>query len=232
MAEAEERPDDKIIEIAKAVGWSETGPLGAEEFLKTMPNRFRDQGKELKEIKSTVRGMAKHYKDVQETSYKRGLAEAETKMREAKETGDIDAYEKARNQRETLKNPEPEIVPEVDDWSKENPWFDKDKAMTTDALDYAEKYRKTHPGADVSEVLEYVGKKIRKDYPDKFEEQEEVKPQSPEGARNGGSRSKDPIEKLKNEMTSEEKNVMAQFVKWGNMTEKEYLESYAQVRGI
>ena len=40
----------------------------------------------------------------------------------------------------------------------------------------------------------------------------------------------DPLAKLKASMNGEEKRIMAMFTKNGQMTEKEYLESYSAVR--
>ena len=40
--EAAEQPtyEDKIKEVASKAGWKPTGPMDAEEFLTTMPDRF------------------------------------------------------------------------------------------------------------------------------------------------------------------------------------------------
>lgn len=232
---------DEITEIAKAVGWKEDGPLDAKTFLRTMPDRFGAQSKELKEIKHTVQGMAKQYKAATEASYKRGIAEAEARMKIAKESQDFEAFEAASDEKNRLveasKTNESQLIPEVEEFIARNEWFDKDKVMTADALDYKERYLAKFPGAPPADVLDYVEKKMRRDYPDAFKsekKEEDVKPPNAvEGAKGGGGGNpKDPIAKLKASLTEDEKRVMDQFVKWGNMTEKDYLEEYAKVRDL
>ena len=108
--------------------------------------------------------------------------------------------------------------------------------MRTDALDYRENYLRRNPGAPIKDVLAYVEKKIARDYPEAFKkpdaEEAEEKPARRASAVEGSTASPkgDPLAKLKASMNGEEKRIMAMFTKNGQMTEKEYLESYSAVR--
>lgn len=231
----------KITELAKAVGWKEDGPLDAETFLKTMPDRFSAQGRELKEIKHTVQGMAKQFKAATEANYKKGIADTEARMAIARQQQDFDAFEQAQNDKAQLieanKAGEEALLPEVETFLQENSWFTKDEEMTIDFLAFKDQYLKINPGATPDKVLEFATKKIKKAYPDAFKEEgkkEDPKPPNAvEGAKGGGGgNAKDPIAKIKASLNEDEKRVMGQFVKWGGMTEKEYLEEYAKVREL
>ena len=229
-----------ITAIAKAAGWRDEGPLSAEDFLKTMPDRFNAKGKEIRELKKTVDEVARHVKTATEAAYQKGIRAAEERMAEAKANGDVDAWEAARTERDGIKSQmadAPQIAPEVTVWMEVNPWFDKDKAMTADALDYKERFIKANPHATIGDVLEYVESKIKRDYPDKFKTKssdDDTPPQKShasavEGVKGGGV-GKDPLAKLEASLTPEEKRVMAQYVDRGIMTKKDYLEQIQMIQ--
>jgi len=235
-----------IEETATAQGWNPDydgdDKIDAAEFVRRKPlfDKIKGQGKELKEVKKLMEGMATTFKSMTEAQYKKGIADAEARMKTAEAAFDISEFKAASAEKQQLETaqaahvaPASEPV-EVTEFCERNPWFEKDPAMRTDALDYRENYLRRNPGAPVKDVLAYIEKKIARDYPDAFTEKPAAGKQTPAAAavEGAGSTSKvDPIAKLKASMTGEERRIMKMFVKPGGLTEAEYLKDYAAVRG-
>jgi len=244
----EEAKGPTIEEVAQQQGWNPDydGPdkIDAAEFVRRKPlfDRIKTTTKELKEVKKLMEGMANTFKSATEAQYKKGIADAEQRMKDAKAAFDVDAYETARTDKEQLTAAAAAAAPasasepaEVTEFCERNPWFEKDPAMRTDALDYRENYLRRNPGAPIADVLAYIEKKIARDYPDAFKKEEgegsSRRAAAPAVEGVGSTPKVDPLSKLKASMTGEEKRIMAMFTKNGQMTEAEYLKDYAAVRG-
>lgn len=240
----EENKQPTIEEIAAQQGWNPdhegADKIDAAEFVRRKPlfDKIKAQNRELKEVKKLVEGMATTYKTMSEVQYKKGIESAEKRMKEAEESYDIGAFKQASAEKAELEtaqaaNTAPAAEPpEVTEFCERNPWFEKNAAMRTDALDYRENFLKRNPGAPVKDVLEYIETKIKRDYPEAFETKESKKPNV--SAVEGASTSShtDPLAKLKASMSADERRIMKMYVGEGSgkMSEKEYLESYSQVR--
>jgi hypothetical protein len=244
----QETPQDPTVEdLAREMGWNpeHEGPdkLSADEFVRRKPlfDKIKQQGKELKEIRRMLEKVTTTSKLMSEAQYKRGIADATKRMKAAEDTLDINAFKQAATEKAQLEQglqqvSTPDIPPEVEEWCNNNKWFDENDAMQADALAYREQYVRVHPNAPISKVLQYVEQKIKKDYPEAFEAEKPkpaaAKPSTPAVESGGNSGGKvDPFAKLKNAMSAEEKRIMKQFIGPGKMTESEYLEQYATVRG-
>lgn len=248
----QEAPKGPTIEdLAREQGWNpdHSGPdkLSAEEFVRRKPlfDKIHAQSRELKEIKRSVAAMADTYKSMSEAQYRRGIADAQKRMDEAEASFNVAAFKEAQQEKSDLESasraiPKVDPVPaEVEDFCERNPWFDKDKVMQVDALEYKDRYLKRNPSAPLKEVLEYVEARIKRDYPEKFAAASSPSAAKREGSASavegGGSASKgsaDPLAKLEASMSAEEKRVMAMFTSGGKMTKAEYLKSYAEVREV
>lgn len=236
-----------VEEIAREMGWNpeHDGPdkIDAAEFVRRKPlfDKIKQQGKELKEIRRMLEKVTTTSKMMSEAQYRRGIADAEKRMKAAEDTLDINAFKQAATDKAQLEHglqqiAAPEIPPEVAEWCDKNPWFDSNEMMQADALAYREQYVRVHPNAPITKVLAYVEQKIKKDYPEAFEaerpKKQEAKPSTPPVESGGNSGGKaDPYAKLKSAMSAEEKRIMKQFIGPGKMSEAEYLEQYATVRG-
>lgn len=235
--------EDRIAELATKVGWKPTGPLSAEDFLATMPDRFHGQGKELKALKRSIDGITATVSQVAQQKYDEGIRDAEKRLAAAKADYDPDAVEAATVALERAKaakaNVQPQAEPvEVTEFIERNPWFESDRIMRTDALEYREKFLKTNPDAGLDEMLEYVERKIKKDYPEKFaakEEKSERKPPAagPEGVKSSASQGKEKWEVWEKDLSDFERNTMNAYCSQTHngkplMTKKQYIESLAQ----
>jgi uncharacterized membrane protein len=227
------------------MGWNPEydGPdkIDAGEFIRRAPlfEKIKGQSRELKEVKKLMEGMATTFKAVTTAQYNKGIADAEAKMKAAEAEFDVAAYKQAQSEKTQLETAKAATSapasepPEVTEFCERNPWFEKDRGMRTDALDYREKFIKSNPDASIAETLEYVERRMKKDYPEAFEAKETTTKKPAGSAVEGASPSShtDPLNKLKASMSAEEKRIMKMFVKDGGLTEKEYLTDYATVRG-
>ena len=244
----EAKTQPTIEETATAQGWNPdydgADKIDAAEFVRRKPlfDKIKAQSNELKKVTKLMEGMAGTFKSATEAQYRKGIADAEARMKAAEAAFDITEYKAASADKSKLEAAQaahtaPVSEPaEVTEFCERNPWFEKDPAMRTDALDYRENYLRRNPGAPVADVLAYIEKKIARNYPEAFKKgEEEEKPAGAgkQAAAVEGSTSSpkvDPLAKLKASMTGEEKRIMGMYTKNGQMTEKEYLESYSTVR--
>lgn len=244
--EAEGAKGPTIEETATAQGWNPDydGPdkIDAAEFVRRKPlfDKIKGQGRELKEVKKLMEGMANTFKAATEAQYKKGIADAEARMKQAEATFDLPAFKQASAEKQQLEQAQAAHVSapagepaEVTEFCERNPWFEKDAAMRTDALDYRENYLKRNPGAPIADTLAYIEKKMARDYPDAFAGKPAgtKTPAAPAVEGAGGAPKVDALAKLKASMTGEEKRIMKMFVGEGKLTEAEYLKDYATVRG-
>lgn len=243
---AEEQQGPPIEDVAREMGWNpeHDGPdkIDAAEFVRRKPlfDKIKQQSKELKDIKRMVEKITTTHKQISEAQYRRGITDAERRMKAAKDTLDVDGFQAAMNDKVALEqavvaqNMQAELPPEVAEWCERNKWFDTDTVMQADALEYRERFVRLNPNAHIKDVLAYVEKKIKKEYPEAFEEAKpEVKKPTAPAVETGGSDGgkSDPFAKLKSSMSAEEKRIMKMFIGPGKMTEAEYLKDYAAVRG-
>jgi hypothetical protein len=247
--EGQQAATPTIEELAAKQGWNSDydGPdkIDAAEFVRRKPlfDRIQSQNNSIKRLEKLVEGMAGTFKTATDAQYKKGIQDAEARMVAAEGAFDVAAFKQASADKQKLEQAQAAHVSapagepaEVTEFCERNPWFEKDPAMRTDALDYRENYLRRNPNAPIKDVLAYVEKKIARDYPEVFKkpdaDDDEPKPARRASAVEGSTASPkgDPLAKLKASMTGEEKHIMAMFTKNGQMTEKEFLESYSAVR--
>ncbi len=227
---------DKIVEIAKAVGWKEGGPLDAETFIKGMPGRFHDQTRTMQELKRSVEGITKHFATTVERQVQERVANLEASKEQAILAGDVKTVKEIDKQiKDAEKTEIPKgnaIAPEVKDFVDRNTWFDKDAKMTRRAVAYKDEYLLDNPGADLKDALDYAEAEVKKAFPDKFEATETVKRPTAAAVEspNGGASNTQTWQGMKAKMNSFEKEAMADILKQTHngkpiTTEKAFIES-------
>jgi SOS-response transcriptional repressor LexA len=240
-----------IEEIAKAIGYRSkeemkdpTKHVDAAEYIKRTAKFNEDYRKEIKNLKRSQDGIAATIQQIAADKFAEGVRAAEAKLAEAKAAYDPDAIEAAAHEVREAKQKAAQVatVPatdqaEIDAFCERNTWFDTNKTMRTDALEYREKFVKRNPDATTAEVLEYVETKIKKDYPDKFKATEPAErkqsPAGPEGVKNNNTGAAALWEKQEKELSDFERNTMnALCAQTHNgkpiTTKKQYIESLAQ----
>ncbi len=233
----ETQQPDKIVEIAKAVGWKEGGPLDAESFIKQMPGRFHDQTRTMQELKKSVEGITKHFASTVERQVQERVTTLEASKEQAILAGDVKTVkeiDKAIREVEKTEIPkESNIAPEVKDFVERNAWFDKDMKMTRRVVAYKDEYLLDNPGASLKDALDYAEAEVKKAFPDKFEPAAEPAKKPTAAAvesPNGGASNVQSWQTMKTKMNSFEKEAMADILTQTHngkpiTTEKAYIES-------
>lgn len=201
-------------------------------------DRIEQLGKKLKDSDKTIAMLKEHHAKVKETEFKKAVEFLKQQKKQAYESGDVDKIleldDKIAEVRETQKaqkqqdqvDETPESHPAFQSWVSENKWYESDSEMRADADAFGEAYARNNTDKTPQEVLEYVSKKIKKAYPEKFTNPNRNKPtgvESGSGNRQGSSRDNFTL-------TEEEAKVMNTFVRNGVMTKEEYLSEVKRMR--
>lgn len=205
--------------------------VDAGEFLRRgeLFSKIESQNKELKAIRETLLQFKDHHSKVQETAYKKAIADLKAKKKEALLEGDADLVIEVDEQLDEVKDAQRRIAtqpaaqepqgehPVFVNWKSQNSWYESNKPMRGWAdvrgLELAQE------GKSPDEVLKIIGREVRQEFPNKFENPNRAKAGAVEGAVQRGNRGGDSFE-----LTGEQRNMMNKFVKSGLMTEKEYID--------
>lgn len=202
-------------------------------------DRIEQLGKKLKDSDKTIAMLKEHQTKVKESEFRRAVEFLKQQKKQAYETGDVDKIlelddklvevretQKAQKQQEEV-NETPESHPAFKSWVSENKWYESDSEMRADADTFGEAYARNNQEKTPAEVLEYVTKKIKKAYPEKFVNPNRNKPsgvESGSGNRQGSSRDNFSL-------TEEEAKVMNTFIRNGVMTKEDYIKEVKAMRG-
>lgn len=202
-------------------------------------DRIEQLGKKLKDSEKTIKMLTEHHTRVKESEFKKAVEYLKSQKKQAYENGDVDKIieidEKLASVKETQKaqavqdkiNDEPEAHPAFQSWVSENKWYESDREMRADADAFGAAYASNNQDKTPQEVLEYVSKKIKKTYPEKFTNPNRNKPtgvESGSGNRQGSSRDSFTL-------TEEEARVMNTFIRNGVMTKEDYIKEVKAMRG-
>lgn len=225
----------------------------AKEFLDRgeLMDRISDQTKQLKTqnedittLKSAVKSMGDHNKKIAVKEYEKALKELKSQKAAALESYDhatvvelddkIDDLKAAKVEpKQEVTEPANQMHPEISTWIDKNTWYRDDivlrGAVDSLSMDYIEK----HPSAkdNVREVLDYVDKTIRDEFPHKFDKQQRrpaatSEPGEPVArTREKGKNSKNTKQDL-NEM---QRTFCKTLVAEGALTEQEYIDQIADL---
>jgi len=195
-------------------------------------------GSELKETKKALKMLQEHHTKVKESEYQRAVNELKEAQKKHLTDGNADEYLKTTEILTDLKaekkarevydaNAQPETDPRFTAWVEENKWYNQDQDMREFADSIGTGYAQRNPNLDPEDVLRYVTTQVKKNFREKFENQNRSKPTSVEGA----SASVTP-KKSSFELTDEERRVMNTFVRTGVMTKEEFIDEVKKMRGV
>ena len=258
---------EAIESKARVKGWTTQeewhGPLedwvDAKEFLgrEKLFNRI----KELKDALHTnsqkfdreFQAMANHFSQMKGVEYKRALADLKSQLAFAKEERDVESVEKLTQQvaaveqeREIATRVIPQEQTQADPekfrkFKQENSWFDSDKELQEEAMSIGIGYSATHKDKSQEDVYDYVVKRIKKIYPEKFNMTEDPNQEDETPRKAASVEGSTPTKKLGakksgklsvSDLDEREKDVMKTFVKRGVLTQEAYLESLAKAKGL
>lgn len=196
------------------------------------------QGRELKDVRRALVEMKKLHADVRAVEYQRALDTLRAQKKSALEEGDADAVIAADDridlvrEQQRLAALEPIDIPEQSgashpefvEWTSRNNWYTSNGPMRAfaDALGMELQGQ----GLTPPQVLKKVEEEVKKEFPNKFQNARQNRPNPVEGGSPRGSSSSS------FQLTPEERRVMNTFVRTGVMTEKEYVTELKRVKGI
>lgn len=223
-------------------GGDEDDFIDAKEFVRRKPlfDKIEHQSKELKEVRKILTSLQEHHVKVKETEFKRAYEYLKGQKKEAMDSGDTDrvieideqlvdmkAAQKAAETAERLpKTPQPH--PDFVSWVDKNSWYAQDKGMRQFADALGVQYAEENPEVPPIDVLKYVTEKVKRAYPEKFQNPNRSKP----AAVDGGSAVSKPTKASDSfQLTEEEERVMKQFVRSGILTKEQYIADIKAMRG-
>ncbi len=233
-----------LEEEARAEGWvpedEYTGDknkwIDAKEFLNRGPlfKKIDSVTRDNKALRQAIADMQDLHKKDREVQYKKALAEVRAEKKAALLEGDADAVIDADEKIEMLRDAQKESTPRVPEaaeahpefvnWVGRNAWYENNRGMRAFADAVGIEFR--NQGMTPNEVLKAVEKEVRKEFPNRFTNPNQNKPNPVEGSNSSktgsGSSKEYPL-------TDQERKAMNNFVRLGVMTKEQYIESIKQV---
>ncbi len=199
----------------------------------------KDENFHLKRDLETIKGYVEKMSDVE---YKKALRDLTAQRKEAIKNAEPEQVEELDTQIDELKETRQTSVkqetqtvhPAFVQWQKDQPWYGTDQELRQEADALGVGYSSTHKGAPPEEVLGYVTDRIKKMYPEKFEQQQEGRKAA--AVEGGGTRrvstSSTKGKLAESDLDDMERRVMGTLVKRGIITKEKYLADLATAKGV
>lgn len=245
--------DQFELDKAKSSGWKEPDSWDGDpkdfveprEWNRTVAlyRRLDRQDEERRALKKEVASYGDRIKNVMEVAKATAMKELEEKKREAVESADYEEVrridgeiDKTNDEYSAPDVPETEqtLRPEVEDWMSENSWFEKDEAMTREALKIqrAQLMDLPDPANPTAEELRNALKEtsayIQFKFGDKLKRQPRAKAQVLEGSKPAPTGKKFTY----NDLTAQERKVLGEIERFGGgMSRDAYIQAISDMRG-
>lgn len=205
------------------------------ELLKSISALKRDN----MQLKQTMADFGRHHAATREIEYKRALADLRAQKRDALIEGDADKVIEIDDTIDELKDAKervdaaPQRVapaephPAFMAWEQRNGWYKTDRGMKGYADEVARELVESGE-RDPVKILSEIDKKVRKEFPHKFNNPARERAGAVEGAAQKGGRPKDD---LVSQMSDDERRIMNRIVSSGVITKEKYLEEYKAQKG-
>lgn len=204
--------------------------------------RIKSQSKELAELRKAMEFLTEQQKKQYDAGFQQAIKELKSERDAALQEGDVlkaqqitdkidEVKEQHQAQRAAMpKQERPEVTPSVTfkSWFDQNKWYTKDKALTAYADSVGFEYKRENPDSTEADMLAYVSKEVKKEFPHKFQTSPKGPP-SPDGEGRDTTRtsSEGGYRSLENNMTEEQKSIMRTILKSTGMTKEQYFKQYA-----
>lgn len=211
-------------------------------FLRKDLDKLRGKNSELEsqlaEMKSVMQEFRKFHQETEERAYKKALDELKAEKKAALTEGDGDRAVEIDERIESLKEErtkkvttESEVKPQQEfkpdptflSWAEDNRWYNTDRELTEFADDYAEIVRKRNPGLVGKEFLDTVKERVKRGFPEKFENGNRTRPSPVDGSSTVRPNGKG---KTYADLPSEAKAACDKFVKQKLLSQAEYVKQY------
>lgn len=215
--------------------------IGRQKLYDKIHDLKRESTKQAQRFEQDMARISQHFAEVQQTEFKRAKKELEAQLAHAKRAEDVEAVaEIAGEIKEVEANAKAAATqatqakkaatqgnptPEFEEWQTQNTWFNKDAEMTADAIAIGTGYAAANPGKNQKDVLEHTAKKIKRMYPEFFEDAGETNKRGKvEDNRVEGGGNTRPAPKKKGQvsvgdLSDMERSVMKTLIKRGALKE-------------
>lgn len=221
--------------------------VSAETFIAKgeLIDKIESLGRELKNTKKAMSMLQDHHTKVKEAEFTRAVNFLKQQKKSAYESGDVDKIIEIDEQIATVKETQKqqsmlqqqqvhqqdnEVHPNFVRWVDNNSWYNADTELKEAADALGLSYAKVHQDKSPEEVLDYVAKRIKAAYPEKFTNQNRNKPSAVDGSGSSGSSRQKTSDGF--DMSEEEVRVMNTFVRQGVMSKDEYIKELKSVKGM
>ena len=242
---ADEVIDVPVEDRARDMGWrpkeefkgdesrwvdAETFVKKGEEILPILKANAKKTEAELAALKKDVAEFRKFHSETEKRAYARALRDLEERQAEAVEANDLKSVRAiTREITDLSKNVQtddggnpyktPDHAKTLNQWKGENPWFQSDTVMTAAADAIASELEAS--GVTGADQLAEVAKRIRAEFPHKFQNERRSAPAAVESSttpRKAGKSAAD--------LPPEARAQMNKWIKSGLLTEKQFLKDY------
>lgn len=218
-SEWEANPDNEGKKWRDADEFNDRGELFA---------KIDELNRKSKTAQKALNELSEHHKRVREVEFNRALLQLKAQKKVALEEGDadllIDIDEKIADaklaQRQITAPIVTQVPPELEEFAARNKWYSTDKEMTQEADALGVAYAQRNRGVDPSEVFDYVEKRIKALYPEKFRNPNRPKT----GVVDSSSSTESPRATGGFKLTEEQERVARNFAKNGVMTREDYIK--------
>jgi hypothetical protein len=193
---------------------------------------------ELAEIRNTIDEFRQFHKETLAQATKRAIEDLKKQQAEALEQGDGQRFVEINEQIETIKTesktpakeekkPSQEVIftpQELNSWNKKNTWYGQNQEMSEFADEVADVLLIKQPNLRGEEFLDALTKRVKKEFPEAFENPARQTPDvSGSGEVRGSGNSK---KKSYENLPPEAKKACDNFVRRGLITKEEYVSQY------
>lgn len=185
---------------------------------------------EIKGLKKSFKEFGEFHTKTEQRAYERALKDLEDQQAAAVQAGDVAGVKKAtedivalnkevRQEAPKGSTGDPSFQEAFDDWAPENAWFDKDKALTAFAIaEYEDLPESMSPAAR----LKAIAKKVREEFPQKFQNERRKAPPAVEG----GGTARASSGKTWSDLPAEAKATAERWARQGLITKEQYVKDY------
>lgn len=214
----------------------------AKEFVERgeLFGKISNQSGEIKELRKALNYLVDHHQKVKDIEFKRAVEHLKGQKKLALEDGDADKLiavdeallelkESAKQSKQidiVKENPNP--TPGFVEFVQTNPWYNADKEMKDFADEVGVGYFQRNPGVAEKDLYDYVTKRVKQAFPDKFKKKDII----PSVEGESGSRPTSRTNSKEFPLTDEERHTMNTFIRSGVMSKEEYISELKKIKGV
>ena len=239
--------DEETLKEARRQGWVPKEEFTGPEEKWTDAETFVKRGKEINailkkdneflkrkisELEGTMQEFSKYHAQTEKRAYDKAMTDLRQQKKEAISQGDGDRVLEIDDAIDELKQAQPVakpvVAPQPDPsftvWAEENRWYNSDPELRSEADMIGRLIKEKNPNAIGMEFLDEVTKRVKRMYPEKFNNVNRSKP-SPVEAPSGAGMAKKGGKSF-NDLPQEAKEACLKFEKTKLLTREQYVKEY------